>query len=226
MTDVDKPAESWNAGCSHVVFIMRLILIGPPGSGKGTQAKLLCQKNNLRHISTGDVLREAIIQKTPAGQKAQPFVAAGQLVPDDLINEVVADLFRGDDRPKGFVMDGFPRTPAQARAFDEVLREHGLPLTAVVHLRVPDQEIIKRLAVRWNCPKCKATFRVPGKCAVCGTELIQRADDKEATVRQRLEIYHRNTADLLAHYRKQGLLKEVTGEGDVDSVYAKIARLL
>src|SRR5262249_24737843 len=127
---------------------MRLILIGPPGGGKGTQAKLLCQNFGLTHISTGDILREAVAPQTPAGQRAQPYVPSGQLVPDDLVNEMIADRFRRDDRPERFVMDGYPRAITQAEAFDRVLQVQNLPLSDVVLIDVPDEDIVKRLSGR------------------------------------------------------------------------------
>src|SRR3954447_24920517 len=130
---------------------MRLILLGPPGCGKGTQAQLLSRNNRLEHIGTGDLLREAIRQKTPLGQRAEPFVKSGRLVPDDLVNDLVADRFRRPDRPERFVMDGYPRTLSQAAAFDKVLRAVGLELTAVVRLDVDDEVIVRRLSGRWSC---------------------------------------------------------------------------
>jgi adenylate kinase len=212
---------------------MRLILIGPPGSGKGTQAKLLSQRFGLVHISTGDILREAMRLDTPAGRKARPFVVSGQLVPDDLVNEMVADRFRRDDRPEKFVMDGYPRTLAQAASFDQVLRQQFLDLTAVVVLLVPDDEIVRRLGGRRICPNCQATFhvvfnppRVPEICDVCGAHLSQRDDDKEATVRKRLEVYHQNNAALLQHYRSQGLVRDVDGTSPIDKVFTGIVHIL
>src|SRR6266481_5670627 len=141
---------------------MRLILLGPPGSGKGTQAKLLSERVGLEHIGTGDILREAIRRETPAGRRAKPFVDTGRLVPDDLVNELVADRFQRPDRPDRFVMDGYPRTVMQARAFDKVLERQHLPLTAAVSLLVDDEEIIRRVTGRWSCPKpnCKRTYHV------------------------------------------------------------------
>jgi adenylate kinase len=180
---------------------MRLILIGPPGSGKGTQARLLSQKFGLSHFSTGDILREAIRFGTAAGQQAEPYLTSGRLVPDDLVNEMVADLFRRDNRPDKFVMDGYPRTLAQAASFDQVLRQQFLDLTGVVLLRVPDTEIIRRLSSR------------------------HRDDDREETIRKRLQIYHQNTADLLSHYRAQGLLREVDGTGTIEQVFTQIVGL-
>jgi adenylate kinase len=212
---------------------MRVILNGPPGSGKGTQAKLLSQKYQLCHIGTGDILREAIRQDTPAGRQAKSFVTSGQLVPDDLVNEMVADVFRRDNRPEQFLLDGYPRTLAQAAALDQVLRQQFLDLSAVVVLTVPDAEIIKRLSGRRFCPKCQATYhtqfkppRRPGVCDECGTALVQREDDQEATVRRRLEAYHQNNVPLLAHYREQGLVREVDGQGSIESVFANIVKVL
>jgi adenylate kinase len=212
---------------------MRLILIGPPGSGKGTQAKLLCTRLNLVHIGTGDILREAIREKTALGQIAEPFILRGELVPDDLVNEVIAERFRKDDRPECFVTDGYPRTVAQAASFDQVLRQQFLDLSAVLFLIVDDEEIVKRMTGRWSCPICKSTYhlvnnppRAPGVCDVCGGRLIQRADDKETTVRERLKQYHQNTEGLLVHYKSRGLLHEVRGMGTIEEIYDKIIQEL
>src|SRR5438067_12608222 len=136
---------------------MRWILVGPPGSGNGRQAKLLASRLNLVHIGTGDILREAVRLNTPLGHKAQPYIQSGQLVPDDLVNEVVAAHFRRDDRPDRFVMDGYPRTLAQATSFDQVLLQQYLKLTAVLLFTVDDEEIVRRMTGRWSCPKCKST---------------------------------------------------------------------
>jgi adenylate kinase len=214
---------------------MRLILVGPPGSGKGTQATLLCQRLGLFHFGTGDILREAIQQGTPAGRRAQPFVVNGNLVPDDLVNELVADRFRRDDRPESFLMDGYPRTYAQAVSFDQVLRQQFLGIDAVILLQVDDDEIVRRLGGRRICPNptCKTTYHIQynpprqeGICSVCGTALIQRDDDKEETVRRRLVVYHQNTDTLIDHYQRQGLLHEVLGQGDIESIYQSILRVL
>jgi adenylate kinase len=210
---------------------MRLILIGPPGSGKGTQAKRLHEKFALCHFSTGDILREAVRLATASGKQAEPYLKTGRLVPDDLVNEMVAELFR-NQRPEKFVMDGYPRTLAQAASFDQVLRQQFLDLTAAVVLLAPDQEIVRRLSGRRFCPNCQATFhitfqppRVPEHCDQCGTRLAQRDDDREETIRKRLQIYHQNTAGLLGHYRQQSLLREVDGTGTIDQVFTRIAGL-
>jgi adenylate kinase len=214
-------------------LIMRLILVGPPGSGKGTQANLLSSRLGLIHIGTGDILREAVRQNTPLGQVALPSMRSGQLVPDDLVNEIVGEYFRKEDRPECFVMDGYPRTLAQAASFDQVLRQQFLDLTAVVLLIVDDQDIIARMTGRRSCPNCKATYHLvynppqkPGICDVCGTPLIQRADDREETVRERLKIYHASTAELIPYYRAQGLLRELAGVGNIEEIYATILRVL
>src|SRR5262249_52466383 len=152
---------------------MRLIFLGPPGCGKGTQAKLLSTRVGLEHISTGDILRDAKRRQTPAGERARPFIEAGRLVPDDLVNALVAERFDADDRPDRFIMDGYPRPLAQGEAFEQILRAHGLSLSCVVLFRVDEEELVRRVAGRLSCPKtaCKATYhvvsrppRVPGVC--------------------------------------------------------------
>jgi adenylate kinase len=214
---------------------MRLVMIGPPGGGKGTQAKLLAEKYGLVHIATGDVLREEMQRQTALGQQAKTNVDSGILVPDQLVNDIIADRLRAPDGPKAFVMDGYPRTLSQARAFDKLLVEQKLPLTAVLFLDVPDNDIVKRLTGRWTCPKadCKATYhtqfkppRKAGICDVCGTRLTQREDDKEVTIRRRLDIYRQTTLPLLDYYRKQNLVREVVGSGDIQEVFAKLVKIL
>jgi adenylate kinase len=215
--------------------MMRLVLIGPPGSGKGTQAKLLSDRLQLAHIGTGDILREAVRLKTPEGILAEPYVKAGKLVPDDVVNELVAARFRRADRPDRFVMDGYPRTLPQAVAFDQVLRQHSLNLDAVLVLMVDDDEIVRRISGRWGCPNpnCKATYhtttkppRIPGICDLCGTALVQREDDREETVRRRLEVYRQNILSLHPYYRAQGILHEGPGVGEIESIYNSIVRII
>jgi adenylate kinase len=214
---------------------MRLILVGPPGSGKGTQAKLLSGRLGLSHIGTGDLLREAVRLETPAGRRARPFVLGGQLVPDDLVNDMVEELFTGKARPDRFVTDGYPRTASQARAFDGVLRRQSLALDVVLQLVVDDDEIVRRLGGRWVCPNnsCRASYhttfrppKVPGVCDECGTALVQREDDLEATVRKRLLIYHQNNLPLLAHYEALGLLRRIQGTGEIETIYNRIVQVL
>lgn len=212
---------------------MRLILFGAPGSGKGTQAKMLSQRQRLEHISTGDLLRDSIRRQTPTGVKARSFVEAGQLAPDDVVNELIADRFRTAQPPTRFVMDGYPRTLAQAASFDQLLRQQFLDLTAVLLLKVDDEEIVKRLSGRWSCPNnsCKATYhtitkppRVAGVCDECGSKLVQRADDRPETIRARLVVYHKDTVELIPHYKSQALLREVPAVGDIEQIYANILK--
>jgi adenylate kinase len=212
---------------------MRLILLGPPGSGKGTQAALLSQRLGLAHISTGDILRDAVARGTPEGLRARPFLEGGKLVPDDLVNEIIAARFRRDDRPEGFLMDGYPRTLAQAASFKQMLGQQFLGIDAVIYLAADDEEIVRRLSGRWTCPNCKATYhavskppRVAGVCDVCQSKLMQRDDDRPETIRQRLHVYHDQTEDLIAHYRSAGLLHEVKGAGDIEKIYANIVGVL
>jgi adenylate kinase len=212
---------------------MRIVLFGPPGSGKGTQAALLKDRVKLAHISTGDILREAVRLGTPAGKKAEPFMNVGQLAPDDIVNELVAERFRRQDRPENFMMDGYPRTLEQVRFFENVLQEQGLPLDRVVFLEISDDEAVRRIGGRRTCPKCKATYHIeskppkkPGVCDVCGTALEQRSDDKEETVRERLKIYRATTATVAPYYQQRGLLREVPGEGDIETIYKAVERAL
>jgi len=212
---------------------MRLILVGPPGSGKGTQAKLLCERLGPVYIGTGEILREAVSLGTPLGRRAKPYMVDGKLAPDDLVNEVVADRFSRDDRPDCFVLDGYPRTVAQAASFDQVLRQQFLDLTAVVLLIVDDKVIVHRLSGRRSCPNCKATYhiidkppKVAGVCEQCGSALSQRDDDREETVRERLRVYHQNTEELIPYYRRQRLLREVPGEGAIEKIYGTLLQVL
>jgi adenylate kinase len=212
---------------------MRLILLGAPGSGKGTQAKLLGQRLGLVHVSTGDIFREAVRMATPTGRQAEPYLKNGRLVPDELTNAVVRERFDREDRPERFVMDGYPRTLAQARTFDEILHEQGLDVTVVVLLRVDDEVVVGRMSGRWTCPSCKATYHLisnppgrPGVCDVCGEALIQRADDREGTVRERLRYYHQNTVEVMPHYQAKGLLRVVDAEGGIEEVYQRIIQAL
>jgi adenylate kinase len=212
---------------------MRLILLGPPGSGKGTQAKLLCQAHGMTHISTGDILRDAVRRGTPMGQLAQPYMDQGKYVPDQLVNDIIAERFQQADSPKAFLMDGYPRTLAQAIAFDQVLQQADLGLTAVVKLDVPDDEIVRRVSGRRSCPKDGSVYHLlfqppkrEGSCDLCGTPLTQRSDDREEIVRERLSVYHQSTANLLDFYQQLKLLRVVSGLGTVPEIFAAIERVL
>lgn len=212
---------------------MRLILFGPPGSGKGTQAKLLCGRNGLAHLATGDMLRDAMRRNTPCGQRARPFYDAGQLVPDDIVNDLIAERLGQPDRPSGFVMDGYPRRLSQAKALDAILARNKISLDAVVLLDVSDEDIIGRISGRCICPKCQTSYhlvtnppRVPGICDNDGTPLEQRADDNADSVRTRLQVYHADTEDLIGFYKERGLLRAVPGTGAIEEIYRKIMEVL
>jgi len=210
---------------------MRLVLVGPPGSGKGTQAKRLIKTLHLDYVGTGDILREAIRQKTPVGQTAEPLIKQGLLVHNPLVNEVVAELFRGPHRPERFVLDGYPRTYAQAIAFDALLLQQFLKLDAVINLTILDDEVVERISYRRICsnPTCAAPYHLhanPPKqdnlCDLCGSPLMLRDDDREETVRRRLLEFHKNTDALLEHYERQGLVRNIKSTDPVDMIFNNI----
>ncbi|MGL6072716.1 MAG: adenylate kinase [Fimbriiglobus sp.] len=214
---------------------MRLVLVGPPGSGKGTQAKRLIKTLSLTYIGTGDILREAIRQRSPVGLEAEPLIKQGLLVPDPLVNEMVADLFRSDNRPARFVLDGYPRTYAQAIAFDALLRQVYSKLDAVINLAIADDEVVERISYRRVCsnPKCAAPYHLhaqkpkqPDVCDLCGSSLICREDDREETVRRRLVEFHKNTDTLLEHYERQDLVKHISALDPVDTIFDNILKSL
>ena len=205
--------------------MLRIIMLGPPGAGKGTQAKRMAQKFEIPHISTGDMLRAAVREGTPLGLKAQEYMNAGGLVPDDVIIGLVRERLAQKDCEKGFLLDGFPRTVAQAEAVDEA----GIAIDHVIELEVPDDDVVVRLTGRRICPNCGALYHVTlsppkqaGVCDKCGTALITRDDDKEETVRNRLRVYHQSTAPLVAFYEAKGLLRRVNATGSVDDVFKGI----
>jgi adenylate kinase len=214
---------------------MRLVLVGPPGSGKGTQAELLVQRLGLRYVGTGEILRDAVRRQTEMGKRVEPLMKQGLLVPDPVVNDVIAELFRGADRPERFVMDGYPRTLAQAVAFDALLRQQFLRLDAVVNLAISDDEVVDRISGRRCCsnPACGVCFHVKarppkaeGTCDRCSSPLLLRDDDKEETVRRRLTEFHKNTDALLEHYARQGLVKNVSALDPAETVYANIHKAL
>ena len=210
-----------------------LIFLGPPGAGKGTQAELLEKRLHLPHISSGELFREISRVDTPLAREIRSYIERGDLVPDELTIRLVLERLQQPDCQNGVVLDGFPRTVPQARALDEELARRGLAITAVINLTVDDEVLVERLADRWLCRVCGASYHMqhnpparPGRCDVCGGELYQRADDQPETVRRRLEVYHTETAPLIAYYRERGVLKTVDGSGDIEAVHRAILDVL
>jgi adenylate kinase len=211
----------------------RVVLLGPPGAGKGTQAKLLQDKFGVCQISTGDILRKAVAEQTPLGKEASQYINRGALVPDSVIVDLVAARLQEKDCEKGFILDGFPRTIPQAKSLDAILKQRGIGLNSVLSVRVPQDVVIERLAGRRTCRSCGAlshvTFSPPKKagiCDRCGGELYQRDDDREETIAHRLKVYDDQTAPLLNYYRGQGLLREIGGVGTVDEIRARVTAAL
>jgi adenylate kinase len=212
---------------------MNLILFGPPGAGKGTQAKYLIEKYSIPQISTGDILRENRKNGTELGKKAEKFMEAGELVPADIINQMVEDRLSKSDCQSGFILDGYPRNDAQAKYLDGILQRAGKSIKAVISLVVPDDELIKRLSGRRICKNCGASYHVmfnppkkEGVCDSCGGELYTRSDDQELTVKNRLRVYHEQTSSVIEFYRNKGVLLEIDGTGAVDSVKNRILEVL
>jgi len=208
---------------------MRVVVLGPPGVGKGTQATRLRQELGVPHVSTGDILREAVQKGTPLGKRVRSFVESGKLVPDDLMGELIAERLAQPDAASGFVLDGFPRTVEQVAILDGVLAKISAGLDRVLALEAPEAEIVRRLAGRRICPKCGGVYHIesrppasPGVCDGCGSALVQRPDDEEDVIRERLKIFEAQTLPLMSIYRERGLLKEVDASRDADSVFAAL----
>jgi len=205
---------------------MNIIFLGPPGAGKGTQAQKICAELKIPQISTGDILRRAMKEGTETGKKAKSFIDAGQLVPDEVIIDIVKERLAMDDCKDGYILDGFPRTVPQAEALDTFAT-----IDSVIELDVADQVLVDRLSGRRVCVKCGATYHLSmlnGKttCDACGEELIQREDDKPETVLNRLKVYHAQTAPLIGYYEKKGLLHKVDGAQGLDNTFAAIMKTL
>jgi adenylate kinase len=208
---------------------VRVAIMGAPGAGKGTQARLLAQRTGTPHVSTGDILRQAGAAGTKLGREASTYMDKGQLVPDQVVVGIVAERLQGPDCAQGFILDGFPRTVAQAKALVAL----GQRLTAVVELAVPREELVQRLTGRRVCRSCGTMFHVtftppqkPGHCDRCGGELFQREDDLEQTIRHRMDVYSAQTAPVLGYYRDAGLLREVSGTGGPDEVFGRVVASL
>ena len=212
---------------------MKIVMLGAPGAGKGTQAKMIAEKYSIPHISTGDIFRANIKNGTELGKKAKSFIDKGQLVPDELTLDLIMDRFKEDDCKNGYVLDGFPRTSPQAEALDEALKANGEKVDFAIDIDVPDENIVRRMGGRRACVNCGATYhivysptKVEGKCDKCGEELIVRDDDKPETVLSRLEVYHNQTQPLIDYYNEQGILKSVDGTIDMKDVFNEIVKIL
>lgn len=212
---------------------MRIIMLGAPGAGKGTQAKKIAEKYNIPHIYTGDIFRANIKNGTELGVKAKSYMDQGLLVPDELVVDLVADRIQQDDAKAGYVLDGFPRTIPQAESLDAALAKMGQKIDYAIDVEVPDENIINRMSGRRACVKCGATYhlqyakpKAEGVCDVCGEQLILRDDDKPETVQKRLGVYHQQTQPLIDYYENQNALKEVDGTKDMEDVFADIVAIL
>ena len=212
---------------------MRLIMLGAPGAGKGTQAKVIADKYDIPHISTGDIFRANIKGETPLGMKAKSYMDQGLLVPDELVLDLIADRLQQDDCQNGFVLDGFPRTIPQAKSLDETLDKMNTKIDYAIDVAVPDENIVKRMSGRRACVGCGATYHLkykPSKkgdfCDQCGAELILRDDDKAETVLKRLKVYHEQTAPLIEYYKNKNVLVTVDGTQDINLVTEDIIKVL
>jgi adenylate kinase len=212
---------------------MNIIMLGPPGAGKGTQAKMMVENLGIPQISTGDMLRAAVKEGTELGRKAKEYMDGGKLVPDDVVIGIVKERLAQSDCDRGFILDGFPRTIPQAEALDKVLGELGKRIEYVINVAVPNKELLTRLTGRRTCRKCGAMYHLvfnppkkEGVCDKCGGELYQRDDDKEDTIRQRLKVYEDQTSPLIEYYRKKGVLYDVDGTGSIPEIFQEILKVL
>ncbi|MCD4782386.1 MAG: adenylate kinase [Candidatus Eremiobacteraeota bacterium] len=212
---------------------MRLVMLGPPGAGKGTQVEILCEKLSVPRISTGAIFRDAVRKQTELGKKAMLYIDKGNLVPDDITDLIVKEHLLDTDCKKGFILDGFPRTVPQAEILDEIMDEMNMSLDAVVEIDVHSEEIIKRLEKRRSCPKCGRIYHLifnppenDNLCDDCNVELIHRKDDKREVILNRIEVYHEKTEPLRGYYRKASILKEVDGEQPIEDVLNSIMKML
>ena len=212
---------------------MNIILLGPPGAGKGTQAKMIAETFSLPHISTGDMFRETAASGSELGKKLQGFMSKGALVPDDVVIEIVKNRLSKPDSAKGFLLDGFPRTTAQAEALDKSLLESSREIDYVFSISLADEIIVKRLSSRRVCLNCGASYntitqpsKAEGACDKCSGKVIQRSDDNPETIKNRLKVYKDQTSPLIAYYKKAGVLNEVDGSGTVEEVFKRIRGLV
>jgi adenylate kinase len=209
--------------------LMRLVLLGAPGAGKGTQAKKLIEKYGIPQISTGDILRQSVADGTPLGKEAKSCMDKGELVPDSVVLGLVEERLRQDDCKKGFILDGFPRNTSQAGALDGMLDKLGMPITAAVSVDVPREDLMKRLTGRRTCKGCGQMYNIyfntpakEGVCDKCGGDLFQRDDDREETIKKRLEVYDAQTAPLIDYYNQKGIVKSIEGSGGIDEIFGRL----
>ncbi len=212
---------------------MRIVLLGAPGAGKGTQAKKIIEKYPMPQISTGDLLRAAVAAGTALGKEAKSYMDKGELVPDSVVLGMVEERLRQDDCKKGYILDGFPRNTKQAEALDKMLASLSMSLSGALSVDVPFEDLMKRLTGRRTCKACGQMYNIyfnaakkEGICDKCGGELFQRADDKEETIKKRLEVYNAQTAPLIDYYGKKGILKSVAGTGSIDDIFGKVCSSL
>lgn len=212
---------------------MKIIMLGAPGAGKGTQAKLIAEEYNIPHISTGDIFRANIKNNTELGKKAKEYMDKGLLVPDELTCDLVVDRISQDDAKNGYVLDGFPRTIPQAEALTEALKKRNEAIDFALDVDVPDENIVNRMSGRRACINCGATYHIvfaapkkEGVCDICGNELVLRDDDKPETVQKRLSVYHEQTQPLIEYYDKAGVLHKLDGTKDINDIFASIKELL
>jgi len=212
---------------------MNLILVGPPGSGKGTQAKMMVDKYGIPQISTGDILREAVKEGSPLGKKAKTLMDQGSLVPDDIVIGIIEERLGKPDCKGGFILDGFPRTVTQAAVLDNIMEKMSLKIDRLINIEVGDEELLKRLTGRRTCKDCGRGYHVSfdppkteGVCNECKGELFQRVDDKEDTIRSRLKVYHGQTAPVIEYYKKKNLSRTVDGVGKMEEVLRKICDIV
>ncbi|MBI1977996.1 MAG: adenylate kinase [Candidatus Omnitrophica bacterium] len=212
---------------------LRIVLLGPPGAGKGTHAKILSERHSIPHISTGDLLRSQIQKGTALGKRAKSFIDSGKLVPDELVVEMVSERLQSDDVRNGFILDGFPRTVEQAESLEAFLKQARKPLDFALEFGTSERVVIDRLSGRRACPNCGANYHIrnippkrEGICDVCGSSLVQRKDDTPETIRKRLEVYQKQTAPLIEFYGTRNLLKVVNGDLEIEPLQAELAREL
>lgn len=212
---------------------MKLVLLGPPGSGKGTQAKRLAEKYGLPHVSSGDILRAGLREEGYLDRETREIVRSGRLVPDRIAVEIVRKRLGEEDCGKGFILDGFPRTLPQAESLNGLLQENDIPIDRVLYLELSEEEVVKRLSGRRLCPRCGATFhllfhppRSPGICDRCGAQLSQREDDSEVTVRERMKTYQKQTYPLIEYYQSRGLLAKINANRSVEEVFEDLCKVL